>query len=113
MTLARARSLRRSMTAAEARLWRAIRNRQLAGVKFVRQWQIGPYYADFCARLERIVVEIDGATHSTEEEIRRDVRRTDYLARAGFRVLRFHNAEVFETLDAVLETIRRALPGQE
>ena len=61
-----ARKLRRGQTSAEQRLWRAIRNRQLDGLKFVRQVAIGPYVADFACRRGRIVIELDGATHSTE-----------------------------------------------
>ena len=76
----RARVLRRSQTQAEASLWRALRGRGLDGLKFVRQEPIGPYFADFVCRDKRLVVEIDGATHSTDEELRRDSRRTEFLA---------------------------------
>ena len=62
--------LARSQTHAEASLWRALRGRGLDGLKFVRQEPIGPYFADFVCRDKRLVVEIDGATHSTDEELR-------------------------------------------
>ena len=100
-----ARMLRRDQTSAEQRLWRALRNRQLGGHKFVRQLAIGPYVADFACRQTRLVIELDGATHSTEEELASDARRDAYLRGAGYTVLRFRNSEVYEALDAVCDAI--------
>jgi very-short-patch-repair endonuclease len=75
--------LRQSQTPAEASLWRALREHGLGGFKFVRQEPIGPYFADFVCRDEKLVIEIDGATHSTDEKIRRDTRRTEFLEARG------------------------------
>ena len=101
----RARSLRRAQTSAEAKLWSKLRNRQLAGAKFVRQEPIGPYFADFCCREQRLVIELDGATHSTDAERARDAIRTRALEAQTYRVLRFTNADVYDSLDAVCDTI--------
>jgi len=60
----RARVLRSRATSAEDRMWSALRNRRLNGLKFVRQCSIGPYFVDFVCRERKIIVEIDGATHS-------------------------------------------------
>ncbi len=81
--------MRRSQTHAETVLWRALRGRSLDGLKLVRQEPIGPYFADFVCRDKKLVVEIDGATHSTEEELRNDARRTEFLRGNGYRVVRF------------------------
>lgn len=105
----RARKLRREQTEAERRLWQKLRDRRLGGFKFVRQEPIGPYFADFVCRERALVVEIDGATHSTDDELAYDARRTAFLEREGFRVLRATNAEIYENLDGVLETILAAL----
>jgi very-short-patch-repair endonuclease len=105
METRRARNLRATQTSAEAKLWAKLRNRQLNGFKFIRQMPIGIYFADFCCREAKLVVEVDGATHSTESELAADARRTDVLLTEGFAVLRFHNAEVFANLEGVLETI--------
>jgi very-short-patch-repair endonuclease len=75
----RARALRGDAPSAERIVWRRLKNRQLGGWKFVRQYPIGPYFADFVCREKMLVVEIDGTTHSTDEEIARDVRRTAFL----------------------------------
>jgi very-short-patch-repair endonuclease len=73
---------------------------------------IGPYFADFSCRDEMLIVEVDGATHGTDEEVRRDEARTAFLIRHGYHVIRFTNAEVFENLDGVLETILAVLDGR-
>jgi very-short-patch-repair endonuclease len=104
-----ARRLRRAQTPAEARLWSKLRNRGLAGYKFARQEPIGPYFADFACRERMLVVEVDGATHSTEEELARDQRRRRFLEDKGYRVLRVLNHDVITELEGVLETIRLAL----
>ena len=98
----RARVLRSRATSAEDRMWSALRNRRLNGLKFVRQCSIGPYFVDFVCRERKIIVEIDGATHSTIEERAYDAQRTDYLAVQGFRIFRVHNGEVYENLNGVL-----------
>ena len=107
----RARSLRRDQTREEAFLWRAVRNRQLAGHKFRRQQPIGPYIADFVCAPAKLIVELDGGQHG--ERKAEDQVRDAFLRREGYRVLRFWNHEVFENPDGVLETIYRALekPG--
>src|SRR5580704_7501275 len=101
----RARSLRKDAPSAEKKLWARLRNRQLGGHKSVRQEPIGPYFADFACREQRLIVEIDGATHSTDEELARDAVRTAFSNRSGYRVIRFVHAEVFHNLDGVCETI--------
>ena len=108
----RARSLRRDATFAEAKLWAKRRNRQLNGYKFVRQEPIGPYIADFACRELRLVIEIDGATHSTDDELSRDASRTSFLNAAGYRVICFTNREVFHHPEGVLETVLASLDVQ-
>jgi len=101
----RARRLRKEATTPEKRLWYKISNRQLCGEKFVRQEPIGPFIVDFCCREHKLVIEIDGWTHGTEEERAYDAARTNYLAAQGYQVIRFNNDEVMKNLDGVLETI--------
>jgi very-short-patch-repair endonuclease len=109
----RARDLREGQTRAEALVWRALRGRALAGFKFVRQEVIGPYFADFACRAERLVVEIDGATHATDEELQRDTHRTEGLRSHGYEVLRFTNDDVYRNVDGVLATILARLERRD
>ena len=101
--------LRREATDAERALWRRLRARQLAGAKFRRQHQLGPYILDFyCAEL-KLAIEIDGAQHYTEPHQARDLSRTRYLENQAIRVLRYSNLDVLTRLESVLQTIYLAL----
>jgi len=101
-----ARTLRRNATGAERRLWQGLRREQVAGFRFRRQVILGRFIADFACLDARIIVEVDGATHSTDEETARDASRSTALAAEGFHILRFTNHDVFGNLNGVLETIR-------
>ena len=104
-----ARQLRTDSTPAEKRLWEQLRNRQLAKQKFRRQAPIGPYIVDFICLERKLIIEIDGWTHSTEAEVLNDKRRTSYLESQGYKVIRFHNAEIKEGMDEVMTLIAEAL----
>ena len=108
-TTNRARSLRRNKTSAEAMLWQALRNRALSEHKFARQEPVGPYFADFCCRERKLIIELDGATHSTDAELARDAKRTRFFESQNYRVIRFTNAEVYSDLESVTNTILAAL----
>ncbi len=103
----RGRRLRREQTDAERKLWWRLRSRQVGGAKFRRQHLIGGYIVDFCCPERRVVVEVDGSQHATAAEAHR--RRTAFLARHGYRVLRFWDHEVLSNTDSVLEQITEAL----
>ena len=107
----RARSLRKSATDAERVLWTHLRRRRLGGLRFRRQHPLPPFVVDFACPQIRLAIEIDGSQHDADRS--KDEWRTRQLARNGYRVLRFWNSDVFEDLDAVLETIRRTASGLE
>jgi very-short-patch-repair endonuclease len=73
----RARARRRHQTEAERRMWRLLRGRRLGDFKFVRQEPIAVYFADFVRREQKLVVETDGATHPSDDELRQDARRSE------------------------------------
>ncbi len=79
----------------------------MGGVKFRRQHVIGPYIADFCSPERKIVVEVDGGQHVDPDEY--DRRRTAFLTRHGYSILRFWDDEVLKNLDVVLEQISAAV----
>jgi very-short-patch-repair endonuclease len=101
----RAKQLRREMTRAEILLWRHLKANRLAGRGFRRQIPMGNYIADFVAHSCKLVVEVDGESHDFEERMRDDVRRDDWFASRGYRVLRFTNAEVMKNLEGVIIAI--------
>jgi very-short-patch-repair endonuclease len=108
-----ARKLRRNSTSAESRLWCELRNRQLGGFKFVRQEPVGAYVADFACREAKLIVEVDGATHSAEEEVKRDAVRSFALERVGYRIIRVQNDDVYNAMEGVLQSILAALTSSE
>ncbi len=96
----RAKAARKAPTPAEQKLWLALRAERFAGVKFRRQKVIGPYIADFASNVPPLVIELESHLHGTTVEY--DAERTAYLTRAGYRVVRFTNADVMHNLDGVL-----------
>jgi very-short-patch-repair endonuclease len=105
----RARSLRRGNNVVEAMLWNELKGRKLAGYKFVRQFPIGPYFADFLCRDMRLVVEVDGSQHVGNN---RDRQRDGYMRQSGYSVIRFWNMDVLKDMDGVCRSILAALEGQ-
>ena len=112
-SMERARALRKDDTEAERRLWEAVRNRRLGGFKFVRQLSVGPYIADFACRDCKLIVEVDGATHSTDAEVGYDERRSAYLHEQGYRMLRFWNDDIFKGLPDACDAILLALADRK
>ena len=111
--LPRARQFRRDSTLAEARLWEQLRAKRLDGFNFARQHPVGPYFADFACRSQRLIVEVDGATHSTEKELEYDDRRTGLFNKLGYRVFRISNDQVLNGMDEVLTLIRGWLQRED
>ena len=105
----RVRSARRGATPAEQRLWQHLRARQLHGAKFRRQTWIGPFIADFLCAEAKLIVEVDGESHA--RRMAYDQRRTDWLAKEGFRLVRVTNADVMGNIDGVLAIIAAGLPS--
>ena len=64
---------------------------------------------DFVTLEGTLVVEVDGATHGTPAELRRDAERTKLIESLGFLVVRVTNVDVYENLEGVLEMIDRTL----
>jgi len=109
-----AKALRQKSTDAERLLWQRLKARQLDGLKFRRQEQIGRFIADFVCYEKGIIVEADGGQHAVERI--KDEERTLWLNAQGFRVVRFWNHEILTNTEGVMESIRQhclaaPLPG--
>lgn len=105
----RARKLRKNMTPAEKKLW----YQYLRNFKFpvLRQKPLDHYIADFyCAKL-KLVIEIDGDSHYTNEGLLYDQRRTEILEKYGLKVLRFTNHDVMKNLQGVIKMIELQIPN--
>jgi very-short-patch-repair endonuclease len=97
--------MRREPAPAEQKLWWCLRDRRLGGFKFRRQVSIGSYVADFYCADCRLIIELDGDSHSDQQEY--DEHRTVRLRGLGLSVIRFVNTDVFENLDSVRLAILR------
>jgi very-short-patch-repair endonuclease len=104
----RARELRTNSTDAERYLWYFLRAKRF-GYKFKRQVPIKNFIVDFVCSEKRLIIELDGSQHQTNQAY--DALRTAELQSAGFKVLRFWNTEVLLETTGVLETIRQAVGG--
>ena len=109
MSIERARDLRANPTEAEKRLWYALRQCQVEGLRFRRQMPIGYWIVDFACPSRRLIVEVDGGQHADSP---RDARRDSYLASRGWRVLRFWNNEVTGNVEGVVRAIAEAAEEQ-
>jgi very-short-patch-repair endonuclease len=103
------RSLRKTMTPAEVKLWQRIRHQQLGGYKFRRQYSVGPYILDFHCVEAKLAIEVDGESHYLSGASERDRSRQDFIEKFSIRFLRFTNVDIHENLDGVIELILRAL----
>jgi len=103
-TVLRARALRRSMTLPEGMLWQVLRQRP-EGLKFRNQHPIGCCIVDFYCPATRLVIEIDGESHSMGDQAERDLRRDAWLSGQGLRVIRFAATDVIRDLESVVTAI--------
>jgi very-short-patch-repair endonuclease len=100
---ARAKALRANMAPAEVLMWEMLRAGRLNGWKFARQVPIGPYIADFAARREKLVIEIDGRSH--DHTVAHDQRREAFLNSLGYTILHLGNAAVTTDRDSIARQI--------
>jgi len=102
-----AKELRSTQTSLEDLVWREVRAKRLDGWKFKRQAPIEGYIVDFICFEARLIVEIDGPLHLTEEQRLRDIERDAKLRSQGFRVLHFDGEIVRSDLARVMKEITR------
>ncbi len=100
------------MTEPEKRLWWALR-RRLPELNFRRQILTGSYNTDFCCLAARLIVEVDGNQHATDEALAFDARRAVLIERHGLRVLRFSNHDVLRVLDTIAAAAHPASEDEE
>ena len=104
-----ARAQRKDMPRAEALFWQQVRGGPFRGAKFKRQVPITPFIADFYCASARLIVEIDGPVHDTDDRRRRDEARDAWLTAQGILVLRFSTDLVLSNLGSVMDAIGGAI----
>ena len=98
----RRRDLRHNQTEAEKVFWKHVRSKQFQGLKFFRQYSIGPYILDFYCPKINISIELDGGGHNEDDQREYDAVRTEYLEEQGIEVLRFWNHDVLQNINGIL-----------
>lgn len=99
-----AKRLRKQMTDTEIALWMYLK-KGINGFKFRRQHPIGLYVADFYCHKVRLIVEIDGSIHNQQEVQIQDKIREDDIIQWGYKIIRFTNKEVHQSIEKVLDII--------
>jgi leucyl-tRNA synthetase len=103
-----ARRMRKEHTEAEKKLWDVLRVNK-SGIKFRRQHPIGAYIVDFVSLQDKLIVEVDGGYHETEEQKKYDEERTRVLKEIGFDVIRFSNEEVLKNPYTIKKRIKETI----
>ncbi len=103
------KSLRKTQTEAERKIWNCVRNKKLLGLKFFRQYSVGDYILDLYCPFCRLAIEVDGGQHSREADKSHDKLRTEFLNENHIKVLRFWNNEVLNNIDGVIQVITTEL----
>ena len=99
-----ARELRREMTLHEKHLWYDFL--QHYPVKIYKQHIIGNYIADFYCSAAKLVIELDGNQHNTNEHVvRADRQRDAYMKSLGIEVVRFSNLDIEQNFNYICEWI--------
>lgn len=108
----RCRDLRKNQTDAERKLWSILRNHQLSGVKFRRQFSVGRCIIDFYSPEYRLGIEADGGQHYQDKGRRRDELRTKELSHLGVKILRFSDRDILNNLEGVCEVIQETIESK-
>ena len=75
----------------------------------MRQFSIGPFFADFACREILLVVEVDGSQHADSVH---DAKRDAFMNANGWSVVRFWNVDVLQERKSVLDTLAAILDGR-
>jgi len=89
------RKLRQNQTNAEDLVWRYLRNRQLLGYKFKRQYSVDHFVIDFYCPELKLAVELDGASHNNPEQREYDIKRQKYLEEFNIKFVRIKDEDLF------------------
>lgn len=108
----RRRMLRKNQTRAEKILWEKLRRKNF-GCRFLRQFGIGFYIADFYCPHFKLVIEVDGGYHLKKEAQEYDAERTRIIKEFGISVLRFSNDQIMNDIEFVSYEIEKKYRGDK
>jgi very-short-patch-repair endonuclease len=101
------------MTKSEACLWKYALKAKQTGYTFNRQRPVLNYIADFMCKPLKLIIEVDGITHLSEEAQVKDAKRQKDLEAAGFKVIRFTSKQVLTDIGGVIDVISDSIKSLE
>ncbi len=105
----KAELLRQNTTESENKLWLILKDGQFEGYKFRRQHPIHLFIVDFYCHELRLVIEVDGGYHNSQEQHEADNKREELLKFQDLRILRFKNEDVLDNLDEVVFELKQKI----
>ncbi|ATZ66959.1 MULTISPECIES: endonuclease domain-containing protein [Acinetobacter] len=104
----RRQTLRNNMAEPEKRLWGILRNNQL-GVKFRRQHGVGHYIVDFYCPQLKLIIEVDGESHFSEDAQAYDKIRDKFMLELGLTTIRINNHDVMTNIEGIYQHIQQCV----
>ncbi|MDQ6842797.1 MAG: endonuclease domain-containing protein [Bacteroidota bacterium] len=108
---ANAKKLRNEPTPSEVIFWNLLKQ-HFFGVRFKRQHPISRYIADFYCHKFKLVIEIDGNVHLTEQAKNNDKLRDEYMQSLNLKIVRFTNEEVCKNGESVVKKLKELIERQ-
>ena len=103
------RKLRQNQTNAEELVWRYLRNKQMLGYKFKRQYSIDHFVIDFYCPELKLAVEVDGESHNNPEQGEYDIKRQKYLEKFNVKFVRIKDEDLIGNPNQALMKIENAI----
>jgi very-short-patch-repair endonuclease len=97
--------LRNNSTAAEATLWKILKNKTVCGLKFRRQHSVGNYILDFYCPELKLAIELDGEIHNDPVVLSKDLEKEEFLLKLSICLLRYENRWVYDYPEVIIEDI--------
>lgn len=99
----RARIMRKEPTPEENKMWHILLKKFKP--RFFRQRIIGNYIVDFYCPKLKLIIEIDGVQHYLPETQNYENKRTEFLEKSGYKILRFTNHDINKKIRNVEYTL--------
>lgn len=100
-----AQEMRKNPTESEKTLWNILRKFRYKGYIFRRQHPVDIFIADFYCHKLKLIVEVDGDIHESDQSMEYDDGRSAELEKYGLRIIRFSNDQVLKETDKVASQI--------
>ncbi|MBT8386618.1 MAG: endonuclease domain-containing protein, partial [Ignavibacteria bacterium] len=105
----RRRKLRQNQTNTEKLIWRYLRNKQMLGYKFKRQYSVDHFVIDFYCPEIKLAIEVDGASHNDPDRQKKDISRQKYLEAFDIKFVRIKDEELLGNPNKAFSKIEEAI----